>query len=376
LFNLYGTIDAPRAFYLDYFQWHRDIGFQSIHEDQCYLTIQKDDGFIKFVTHVDDSICCQKGDKLWAWYLKKLSTKYDYTVEPLSYALGMRFQRDAQTGAITIDQDAQVEKMIRCFNLDGKSKRATTPVASDQGRIRPSMADLPSTEAEKAKARRIPYRQAMGHLGFLQQTTHFEISYALKVASRFLCDWSVRAWSWVKHIMTYLKHKHHRKFVIRGGTPAQQILSAYSDADHITDVDTRRSISGYFILCGKDIIAWRSSFQTVVAHSSTESELMAMDLTARRVQALRWLLAKLGGVTNAPTEIHIDCSSAITMSENPVQNHRNCHVHARYFYVRDLIIDGTVALLKVDTALQLADLLCTYKSVANFNTLMGIAKPQ
>ena len=30
LFNLYGTIDAPREFYLDYFQWHRDHGFHSM----------------------------------------------------------------------------------------------------------------------------------------------------------------------------------------------------------------------------------------------------------------------------------------------------------------------------------------------------------
>jgi hypothetical protein len=103
---------------------------------------------------------------------------------------------------------------------------------------------------------------------------------------------------------------------------------------------------------------------------------MAIDLAARRVQALRWLLEKLGGITTAPTPIHIDCASAITMSENPIQNHRNCHVHARYFYVRDLINDDVVALVKVDTALQLADLLCTYKSVANFVALMEVAKPQ
>ena len=288
----------------------------------------------------------------------------------------MRFERDAKTGAITIDQDAQIEKMIRCFNLQGKTKRASTPVAADQGRLRPSMADLPVTAADKAKAKLIPYRQAMGHLGFLQQTTHFEISYALKVGSRFLCDWSTRAWSWVKHIMCYLKSKRHRKFIIRGGTPEQQVLSAYCDADHITDVDTRRSITGYFVLCGRDIIAWRSSFQTVVAHSSTESELMAIDLTARRVQALRWLLVRLGGLVVNPTNISIDCSSAITMSENPIQNHRNCHIHARYFYVRDLITDGVVALVKVDTTRQLADLLCTFKSVANFVTLMEVAKPQ
>jgi hypothetical protein len=335
---------------------------------QCYLSI--------FVTHVDDSIIAQKCDSLWAWYMAKLKTKYKFTVEPLSYALGMRFNRDTATGAITIDQDAQVDKMIRCFNLQEKTKKAATPVAADQGRVRPCQADLPVTDAGKAKALLIPFRQGMGHLGFLQQTTHFEISYALKVVSQFLCNWCERAWVWVKHIMCYLKSKRHRQFVIRGGTTAQQVLSAYSDADHITDVDTRRSITGYFILLGSDVIAWRSSFQTVVAHSSTESELMAIDLTARRVQALRWLLAKLGGNTDKPTPISIDCSSAITMSENPIQNHRNCHIHARFFYVRDLINDHIVALVKIDTTLQLADLLCTYKSVANFVTLMEIVKPQ
>jgi hypothetical protein len=155
-----------------------------------------------------------------------------------------------------------------------------------------------------------------------------------------------------------------------------RILSAYCDSDHITDVDTRRSISAYFILCGTDIIAWRSSFQTVVSHSSTESELMAIDLSVRRLQALRWLFDKLGGVVKAPTTVFIDCPSAIVMSENPIQNHRNCHIHARYVYVRDLIVDAVVALEKIDTSPQLADLLCTYKTVANFVALMDKAKPQ
>jgi hypothetical protein len=276
LFNLYGTIDAPRAFYIDYFNWHKSIEFSSIHEDQCFLSIYDDDGknFIKFVTHVDDSIIAQRGDKLWSWYLAKLKTKYDYTVEPLRYALGMRFERDSTTGAITIDQDAQVDKMVRAFNLGGKTRKASTPVASGEGRVRPCAADLPTTESGKASALRIPYRQAMGHLGFLGETTYFEILYALKVASRFLHEWSPRAWEWVKHIMVYCKSKRNNKFIIRGGTALEQVLSSFGDADHITDVDVRRSISGYMILCGKDVIAWRASFQTMVSHSSTESELM------------------------------------------------------------------------------------------------------
>jgi hypothetical protein len=376
IYNLYGTVDAPRAFYLDYFEWHRSIGFTSIHEDQCYLSIHKGEDFIKFVTHVDDSVVAQKGKKLWDWYLAKLRSKYEFTLNLLSYALGMRFQRDPKTGAMTIDQDAQVDKMLRAFNLTGKTRKASTPVASDQGKIRPSKADLPQTPEAKAAALRIPYRQAVGHLGFLQQTSRFEITYALKIASSFLQEWGPRCWEWVKHIMRYLKSKQHRKFVIKGGSVDKLLLKAYSDADHITDVDNRRSISAYFILCGEDIIAWHASFQTIVSHSSSESELMALDLVVRRVQALRWLFDKLGGLVNEPTTVYVDCSSAITMAENPVQNHRNCHIHARFFYVRDLIREAVIQLGKVDTSVQLADLLCTFKSVANFYNLMAIAKPQ
>ena len=376
LFNLYGTVDAPRAFYLDYFAWHRALGFVSIHEDQCFLSIHKGDDFIKFVTHVDDSIMAQKGDKLWEWYLTKLREKYEFTLERLKYALGMRFDRDSTNGAMTIDQDAQVEKVLRAFNLQGKTRKASTPVATDNGKVRPSMADLPTTVSEKARAARIPYRQAVGHLNFLQQTTHFELTYALKVASQFLQEWGPKCWDWVKHIMCNLKAKRHRKFIIRGGPSTELTLRAYCDADHITDVDTRRSISAHFILCGSDIIAWHASFQTIVSHSSSESELMSLDLTVRRVQALRWLFDKVGGVVDGATEVLVDCSSAITMAENPVQNHRNCHIHARYFYVRDLIRDEVVALVKIDTSLQLADLLCTFKSVQNFNQLMAVAKPQ
>ena len=118
------------------------------------------------------------------------------------------------------------------------------------------------------------------------------------------------------------------------------------------------------------------SFQSMVSHSSTESELMAIDLCARRVQATRWLLESMGGKVSSPTPILIYCSSAITLAENPIQNHRNCHIHCRYFYVRDLVDNQVVKLEKVDTTEQLADILVTFKTVANFANLMAKLKPQ
>ena len=45
---------------------------------------------------------------------------------------------------------------------------------------------------------------------------------------------------------------------------------------------------------------------------------------------------------------------------------RNAHVHARHFYVRDLAYGELVDLIHLPTALQLADIGCTYKGGPTF----------
>jgi hypothetical protein len=64
------------------------------------------------------------------------------------------------------------------------------------------------------------------------------------------------------------------------------------------------------------------------------------------------------------------------MAENPIQNRRNRHIHARYFYVRDLMELGTISLHKVLSENNLADLLATYKNATTFLHLLKQCKPQ
>ena len=103
---------------------------------------------------------------------------------------------------------------------------------------------------------------------------------------------------------------------------------------------------------------------------------MALDACARQMQHLRWLLEALNAPARNPSVINMDSSSALGMAENPIQNRRNRHIHARFFYVRDLINDGIVRLNKVNTEDNRADLLATYKDAATFRRLLGICKPQ
>jgi hypothetical protein len=220
--QLYGAKDSAKVYYDDYVKFHLSIGFKAIKEDRCFLQLRKGASFIKFCLHVDDSIIAQRGKELWDWYLKTLRSRYQFRVGPLKYFLGMRFSRDMTTGAMTIDQVAQIEKMLRVFGLDGKTARASTPVPTDK--LRPSAKDIPTAADEIAKQKRFPYPQAIGHLNFLQQTSHPEISYPLKVCSKFVKEWGEPQKRWVKHIMLFLKSKRTSKFIIRGGKPTSRVL--------------------------------------------------------------------------------------------------------------------------------------------------------
>ena len=67
------------------------------------------------------------------------------------------------------------------------------------------------------------------------------------------------------------------------------------------------------------------------------------------------ILGSLGGVA--------------VIATNPVQPGRNAHVHARYYYVRDLAWEDLIELLHCPTALQLADIGCAYKGGLQYHKL-------
>ena len=185
-------------------------------------------------------------------------------------------------------------------------------------------------------------------------------------------------WNYVKHILRHLKGKQYPSLTFYPSK--SKLLSAYSDSDHVGDPDCRKSLSGSIILLGGNPIDYQCHFQKIVSHSSCESELVAFDSCARKVRELIWLVEDMGAPDQGTVPIYIDCQSALDLIRNPVQAGRNGHMHARYFYCRDLKEQKVIDPIKVSTFHQLADLLVTYKTPLNFHTLtrrlkMGILLP-
>ncbi|XP_069150295.1 uncharacterized mitochondrial protein AtMg00810-like [Solanum lycopersicum] len=73
------------------------------------------------------------------------------------------------------------------------------------------------------------------------------------------------------------------------------IITAYSDSDWAACPDTRRSVSGYIVLMGDNIICWKSKKQTTISLSSAEAEYRAVRNVVGELVWLEILMTELHG---------------------------------------------------------------------------------
>ena len=94
----------------------------------------------------------------------------------------------------------------------------------------------------------------------------------------------------------------------------------------------------------------------------------------RLAQNLFGLVADLGIKEDMPL-LHCDCQSAIQLAKNPVFHAKTKHVDVKYHFIRELIEDKQLQLVKVHTTENPADLLTKGLPKTSFEqcrTLLGI----
>ena len=102
-------------------------------------------------------------------------------------------------------------------------------------------------------------------------------------------------------------------------------------------------------------VSWRSSRQGGVTLSSAEAEFVAASQAGQEAVYLRALLCGFNFEQRGATEIWEDNASCIMMSENPANSDRTRHVDTRVHYLRELVRDGHVKLLKCAGPQNVAD---------------------
>ena len=175
----------------------------------------------------------------------------------------MRFKRQTN-GHFIIDQEAQVDKMCRAFQLIPEHEtRRDHPALAYAESDQPKLTDYPLTDEDMTTARRFPYREAVGHLTYLAQTTHFKITLPVRVASDFYDNWGNKQWIWVKQIMRFMQSRTTTFTYVRGGGTEHL---AWSGTDY-TGAHDRRSMAAFMSYYGHDLMTGPSLKNCSVLHN-------------------------------------------------------------------------------------------------------------
>ena len=259
--------------------------------------------------------------------------------------------RDRSAKTATIVQKGYAERVLKTFGM-WDCKPCATPLDANS---RLSKADCPQV-VDPALHRR--YRSITGCLSYLLNMTRPDLAFAYSQLSKFVQYPGVVHLQAAERVLQYVRGTYDQGITYCDlGAEVKNKLIGWVDSDFGSDPDTRKSMTGYLMSLNGGVISWRSSRQGGVTLSSSEAEFVAASQAGQEVVYLRELLKGFGHPQKKPTEIWEDNASCIMMSENPTNRDRSRHVDVKVHYLRDLVRDGHVKLVKCAGTQNVSDAL-------------------
>jgi len=207
--------------------------------------------------------------------------------------------------------------------------------------------------------------------------TRPDIAHAVGVLSRFMSKPRKEHWTVVKWVFKYLSGTSDYGLCYQGRPGLDRVLDIHGfvDADWAGDLDQRISTSGYVFNLFGGVVSWICKKQSTVALSTTKVEYMAATHANKEVVWLQILCSSMGLVQGA-RRIDCDSQSVIFLAKNPAYHSKTKHIDVQYHFVRDMIEDKKVLLVKVDTLKNTVDALTKSMSSEKFSwcrETMGVA---
>ncbi|KAH9762165.1 hypothetical protein KPL70_000710 [Citrus sinensis] len=366
--SLYGLKQSPRQWYRRFDQFMVSNGYSRSKYDSCvYHGIinsgGNSGGAVYLLLYVDDILIAGK-DLSDIKELKNL-LKGEFEMKDLGSAkriLGIDIVRDRTAGTLFLSQSRYISKVLERFQMMD-SKLVLTPLGA-QFKISKDMS--PTSDVEEVKMADIPYSQAVGSLVYTMVCTRADISYAVSVVSRFMSNPGKLHWDAVKWVLRYLKGTLDHGLMYGKSKHEVCDIRGYVDSDFAGDLDRRKSISGYLFILDSCLISWKATLQHIVALSSTEAEFVAATEAVKESMWLRGLLNELW-LKQKTVKIFCDNQSAIQLIKNQVYHERTKHIDVKLHFIRDEVAKGSVAVIKIPTDINPADMLTKVLPTAKFN---------
>ncbi|KAM6587036.1 hypothetical protein CsatA_009641 [Cannabis sativa] len=207
------------------------------------------------------------------------------------------------------------------------------------------------------------YRSLVGALQYATLTRP-EIAYAVNKVCQFMHAPLESHWKTVKRILRYLKGTLDYGIDMSHSTSLD--LVGFCDADWASDIDDRRSTTGFCVYLGSNLICWSSKKQHTVSRSSTEAEYRSLASLTAEITWIQALLGELRIQIPRPPTIWCDNLSTVLMSANPILHARTKHIELDLYFVREKVLAKALVVKHTPAYDQTADILTKALSNSRF----------
>ena len=402
---LYGLKSSGAAFRSQLSEDIRSWGYaQSKADADVYLRPRSNgiDSYYEYIcVYVDDIIVISHNPEE---FMKKLSEAYNLKngyASPTSY-LGMELDK-GDNGCWSIFSRKYIENVMMDLVPRLKDLHINIPTNCPTPLPSAYRADLDSTKLLDKSSITL-YQGIIGILRWLVEIGRIDISYATSVLSSYLVSPRMGHLLVAVHVLGYLRKTNNSSLSLNDEYPNLEfiqpvdierwrefypeavefipldtpkplgrpiVMSAFVDADHAGDSQTRRSHTGIILYLNKAPVVWISKKQPTVETSSYGSELVAMRICVEAIEALRYKCRAFGIPIDGPTNVFCDNQSVVFSATTPESSLKKKHNSVAYHKVREAAAAGIILVTKVMSGENLADLLTKNLSGAKTRFFSG-----
>ena len=189
-----------------------------------------------------------------------------------------------------------------------------------------------------------------------------DIAVAVNVAARCQHKPTKQLWSYLTHILRYLKKYPDYGLVYKRYQLEEHScpLEIFVDASFAPDVEYHRgkSIIGYIVKYLGNVVHWVTTKSKRTLQSSTEAECNGLSEAAKENTWQRNLINQIGvHPIRVPTPIYEDNSGTRALCESKTYHKRSKHFGLEWYATKEKIADKEIIVKEVSTDNQLADFL-------------------
>jgi hypothetical protein len=164
-------------------------------------------------------------------------------------------------------------------------------------------------------------------------------------------------WKAAKLFFCYLRGSVDYCVTYAPGPSSSQLFTTYSDADHGGNPDNGCSASAYMLKMGIGAVSWTTCLQFIVLLSTTEAQFISVVPAGEEIVWMRLFPSELGYLFDVPSLLLVDNQSATRVARNPEHHGRMKHLDLHFFWLRNMVNLGVIAVCYIPTTDMAADLL-------------------